>query len=478
MLYASKTGDSDCQPTARQGHIREATSLRPSDSLEASVLEARLLAQQTPEEIAAKCNLPQPVIEAYTALFFDVRGLDRVRLWFKSALPFLGSRQSRGWQMGTFLKNLAVTNGSKALEEAIDLLCRLSGPTLAEGLPEPGTVDSVHELIMRTNLAFELLRNPNHLQQLQDGIDRYNLEFRSTGRVSKEATAMVVEILHKAKLSATLRKEIQRLRRHCCYVEDPTGRVGRQHVDADSVNSKRNPRVQAMENQFDVLTGKVKPTDPTPSKAEKKGRRAGNADAKPATEPEPLPKEILAAQAANLKDLFAPAHLYIAISSSIAPSVGTDLFKVYRAKLLEEAGNPTDPIEVMLIEQLALSHFHIGRLHLKSCMAEHGPLVVAYADAATRLTAEFRRSALALEDYRLKQLSRKGQAPDMAGIATVELAMNDTPEEHNGRPSRAKPKKNATSTEITTPGNEEMPEWLRKRMSSNPSDSRLAASLN
>lgn len=222
LLYASKTGDSDCQPTARQGHIREATSLRPSDSLEASVLEARLLAQQTPEEIAAKCNLPQPVIEAYTALFFDVRGLDRVRLWFKSALPFLGSRQSRGWQMGTFLKNLAVTNGSKALEEAIDLLCRLSGPTLAEGLPEPGTVDSVHELIMRTNLAFELLRNPNHLQQLQDGIDRYNLEFRSTGRVSKEATAMVVEILHKAKLSATLRKEIQRLRRHCCYVEDPT----------------------------------------------------------------------------------------------------------------------------------------------------------------------------------------------------------------------------------------------------------------
>jgi hypothetical protein len=218
LLYASKTGDNHCQPTPRQGSIREATALRRDDSLEASVLEARLLAQQIPEEIAARCQLPQPVIEAYNALFFDVRG--RVHVWFQSAIPLLAARQHRGWHMGSFLKNLAVSGGSVALEEAIDLLCRLSGPTLAEGLPEPGTVDSVHELIMRANLAFELLRNPNHLQQLQDGIDRYNLEFRSTGRVSEEATSTVVEILHKAKLSATLRKEIQRLRQHCRYAEE------------------------------------------------------------------------------------------------------------------------------------------------------------------------------------------------------------------------------------------------------------------
>src|SRR5579871_1934109 len=44
-------------------------------------------------------------------------------------------------------------------------------------------------------------------------------------------------------------------------------------------------------------------------------------------------------------------------------------FKLFRDKLLLAAGNPSDPLEVMLIEQAALAHMNVGRLHLKSATA-------------------------------------------------------------------------------------------------------------
>src|SRR5208282_2876261 len=114
---------------------------------------------------------------------------------------------------------------------------------------------------------------------------------------------------------------------------------------------------------------------------------------KPASPPpaEPTIEEIIAQQALNLKDVTGASQMYIAVSSSIAPDISTEAFKQYRKTLLEQAGSPTDPIEIMLIEQIALAHFHIGRLHLKSCSTAQAQLAVAFADAATRLTAEFRR---------------------------------------------------------------------------------------
>jgi hypothetical protein len=94
---------------------------------------------------------------------------------------------------------------------------------------------------------------------------------------------------------------------------------------------------------------------------------------------------------------------------------------------------------------------------------------VAYADAATRLTAKFRRSALALEDYRAKQIAR---CQAMAGgVPVVEPEPKATPE----RISKARKKEVAAKKQAiqTT----ETPEWLRKRM--NPTmDESLAASIN
>ncbi|MGA2259129.1 MAG: hypothetical protein ABSG53_31035 [Thermoguttaceae bacterium] len=184
----------------------------------------------------------------------------------------------------------------------------------------------------------------------------------------------------------------------------------------------------------------------------------------------PTLEEIIAQQAENLKDVTGASQMYIAVSSSIAPQISTAAFKIYRQKLLEQAGSPTDPIEIMLIEQIALAHFHIGRLHLKSCSTAQAPLAVAYTDAATRLTAEFRRSALALEDYRAKQIARC-QAMT-GGVPVQEPETKTTPE----RMSKARKKETTAKMKLTA--TKEMPEWLRKRVNPTLDESSLVASVN
>jgi len=194
----------------------------------------------------------------------------------------------------------------------------------------------------------------------------------------------------------------------------------------------------------------------TPNPFHSKPQASPSKPAKDKPPAEPTREEIIAQQAANLKDVAGASQLYIAVSASIAPHISTEAFQIYRQTLLEQSGSPTDPIEVMMIEQIALAHFHIGRLHLKSCSTAHGPLSVAYADAATRLTAEFRRSALALEDYRAKQLAR-GQPADVGMVHAAEPAAQSTRE-------RVKPRKKDDVAKIATVQNKETP-WLKNRIS-------------
>ena len=157
--------------------------------------------------------------------------------------------------------------------------------------------------------------------------------------------------------------------------------------------------------------------------------------------------------------------------------------------MLEDAGNPSDPIERTLIEQLALAHFSIGRLHMKACSMEVPKLAIAYSDSATRLLAEFRRCSLALEDFRAKQATRKERP------VGNDVAEKTTPAKYNGKPRPSpngkkpstngkktvngrKPstngkktvngKKKAAQSKLTTNG--EIPECLRERMGLAASD--------
>lgn len=75
-------------------------------------------------------------------------------------------------------------------------------------------------------------------------------------------------------------------------------------------------------------------------------------------------------------------------------------YKAFRDRLIADCGSPSDPIEVMVIEQLALAHLNMGFLQCRAANAPTLEAVGVYGSAAARLMAEFRRSALALQAYR------------------------------------------------------------------------------
>ena len=78
--------------------------------------------------------------------------------------------------------------------------------------------------------------------------------------------------------------------------------------------------------------------------------------------------------------------------------------KGYRDELLREMGNPTDPLERMLIEQLALAHVMTMQLHVNAALAKTPDGTGIYTTAATRLMGEMRRMILAVREYRMPPL--------------------------------------------------------------------------
>jgi hypothetical protein len=103
--------------------------------------------------------------------------------------------------------------------------------------------------------------------------------------------------------------------------------------------------------------------------------------------------------AGHLRETVAPLFMNASLGRALQQT-DTTAFRLYRNKLLADCGSPTDPIEVMLIEQLALAHLNMGLLHCKASNAGSVECATAYSGAASRLMGEFRRSALALLAYR------------------------------------------------------------------------------
>jgi hypothetical protein len=103
--------------------------------------------------------------------------------------------------------------------------------------------------------------------------------------------------------------------------------------------------------------------------------------------------------AGHLRETIAPLFMNASLGRAL-PQTDTTAFRLYRNKLPTDCGGPTDPIEVMLIEQLALAHLNMGLLHCKASNAGSVQCAAAYSGAASRLMGEFRRSAIALQAYR------------------------------------------------------------------------------
>jgi hypothetical protein len=138
----------------------------------------------------------------------------------------------------------------------------------------------------------------------------------------------------------------------------------------------------------------------------------------PPPPPPPSPEERAAAQADLLRDGYVPAALASVVQ--LPALIETAGCHRHLARLLADAGAAADPVERMLVEQLALTHFTVARLHAHAGDAPTADDAGLYLDAAARLQGEFRRSALALQVYRLGAARRADETKAEAGAAKVE----------------------------------------------------------
>ena len=105
-------------------------------------------------------------------------------------------------------------------------------------------------------------------------------------------------------------------------------------------------------------------------------------------------------QSLVVKKVIAPAAL--ATVMGVENKIETSGCRVYLDDLVRESGNPSDPVEIMLLEQTAMCHLLSMKLQSKASGAEGTEAIELYLSGAARLSSEFRKTALALKEYRKK----------------------------------------------------------------------------
>ena len=100
------------------------------------------------------------------------------------------------------------------------------------------------------------------------------------------------------------------------------------------------------------------------------------------------------------KKIIAPAAK--ATVMGVESKIETSGCRVYLDDLVRESGNPSDPVEIMLLEQTAMCHLLSMKLQSKASGVEGTEAIELYLSGAARLSSEFRKTALALKEYRKK----------------------------------------------------------------------------
>jgi hypothetical protein len=151
-----------------------------------------------------------------------------------------------------------------------------------------------------------------------------------------------------------------------------------------------------------------------------------------AGQPPPVQTEVIADDehhAGHLRETVPSIFMFASLSQAFKV-IDQHAYKLYRDHLLADCGSPTDPIEIMIIEQLALAHFGVGLLSCKAANAGKVEAVGVYAGAAARLMGEFRRSALALQAYRAASRQLAMVSPEPAIVLPGES------EDHEDAPEK------------------------------------------
>lgn len=107
----------------------------------------------------------------------------------------------------------------------------------------------------------------------------------------------------------------------------------------------------------------------------------------------------LQAEADQLTNVAPGTYLYGALAGYFGSAVDKYSYVVFLQRLVAQMA-PADPLEAMLVEQIALSHHALGRAHVRAANATNAEVAKIFFTAAAKLQAEFRQSLLALKGYR------------------------------------------------------------------------------
>ena len=414
VLAAAKGGCGGRQLTDQERVVLTAFRFSQEDTLLRAVVEASLLVQQTPAEIATKWSLCLPLIDTFAKLLFDVRGTDGRHAWvYASQFGHLAGEMFRPG-LGQGIRTLAICGGMEMLEEVLAVVFRLEGPTLAADMPSRESPNWEREFEIRVRLGLAMLPL-RHTFGLRTEANAAIAEHFATDQYSPHSLEVLQRILTIVKVPKAMRNEIAQLRLSRTMVGDrdqlpppakKARRTPRRHQANHSTacHLKKGSTMTNIDNTLqDDLWASLADDDslsgpPVLVKHEEAVRPPPQRADTPKSDPEMAAR--IAEEADNLKNAAAASYL----TGSLQPLFGLGIlpgaFLRYRNQLIEDCGSPTDPITIMMIEQVALAHHNIGKMHVRSALAKTVLEASVYSAAAAKLLTEFRRWPLALAELR------------------------------------------------------------------------------
>lgn len=108
----------------------------------------------------------------------------------------------------------------------------------------------------------------------------------------------------------------------------------------------------------------------------------------PVPPPPPLDPRLMAR---NIREVGPAAALYAAMSSFYGGKLELAVYKELVEGVLHDLGDPQDPMERMLAEQIILGHHVVGRLQARAAGQEKAENAEVYLRGATKLMSEFRK---------------------------------------------------------------------------------------
>ncbi|MHB9048664.1 MAG: hypothetical protein ACYC35_22335 [Pirellulales bacterium] len=146
-------------------------------------------------------------------------------------------------------------------------------------------------------------------------------------------------------------------------------------------------------------------------------------------------------QAGVVDEICGAGVLMTCLPKTLGGFITAAAYQRYRSNFLAKAAQPGDPLESMLAEQLLWAHHTIGQLHTKAASAQTAEEAGIYHSASARVMAEFRRTTLALREYRSPAVPRQVTVVNQQNVAAgdQQVAYLDGPgESANGAPKNVR----------------------------------------